>query len=85
LAQRRKIAEWALEASPETREEVLREGAQAGHLAEARSSLRHVLAARGLAPSTEDDARIDACADLDTLHRWIDQAVVAPSIAGALR
>jgi hypothetical protein len=89
LAQRRKIAKWALEASPETREEVFSEGAQAGEqagrLAEARSSLRHVLAARGLAPSTEDEARIDACTDLDTLHRWIDQAVVAPSVAGALR
>jgi hypothetical protein len=52
---------------------------------EARSSLRHVLALRGLAPSAEEEARIDACGDLDILRRWHDQAVVVASAAEALQ
>jgi hypothetical protein len=75
------IAEWAVEASPEMREELIEEG----RLEEARSSLRHVLALRWLALSAEQEARIDACGDLDTLRRWHDQAVVVASAAAALR
>jgi hypothetical protein len=80
-ARQRMIAEWAIEASPETRERLVSEGRVEGLLQEARSSLRHVLALRRLVLSAEDEARIDACADLDTLHRWHDQAVVATSAA----
>jgi hypothetical protein len=43
-----------------------------------------VLARRELSLSTEDEARIEACADLATLERWHDQAVVASSGAEAL-
>ena len=75
------IAEWAVESSPETRDKLVVEG----RVEEARSSLRHVLALRGLALSAEHEGRIDACDDLDTLRRWHDQAVVVASAAEALQ
>jgi hypothetical protein len=81
LARRRMFLEWMLEAVPERREELVHEG----ELKAERSSLRRVLTARGIALSAEDDARIDACTDLDTLGRWIDQAAVAASVVEALR
>jgi len=80
-ARQRMIAEWALEASPETREKLVDET----RLQDARASLRRVLAVRGLPPSAEDEARIDACADLDILLRWLDQAILAAGVAEALR
>src|SRR5262249_36753701 len=80
-ARQRMIAEWAVESSPEMREQLVGEG----RLEEARSSLRHVLALRRLALSAEEEARIDACGELDTLRRWHDQAVVVASAAEALR
>jgi hypothetical protein len=52
---------------------------------EARSALRRVLAHRKLALSAAEEARIDACADLPTLERWLVQAVEAPSAAEALQ
>ena len=84
-ARQRMIAEWAVESSPETREKLVGEGRLEGRLEEARSSLRHVLALRRLALSTEDEARVEVCADLDTLRRWHDQAVVAATASDALR
>jgi hypothetical protein len=80
-ARQRMIAEWAVESSPEMREQLVGEG----RLEEARSSLRRVLALRRIALSAEDEARVDACGDLDTLRRWHDQAVVVASAAEALR
>jgi hypothetical protein len=80
-ARQRMIAEWAVESSPEMREKLI----DAGRMEEARSSLRHVLALRRLAMSAEEEARIDACGDLDTLRRWHDQAVVVASAAEALQ
>src|SRR5512140_1503442 len=82
-ARQRMIAEWAVESSPEMRDKLVgegrtegrTEGRMEGRMEEARSSLRHVLALRGLATSAEQEARIDACDDLDTLRRWHDQAV----------
>jgi hypothetical protein len=85
LARRQMFLGWLLEASPETREKLVGEGRLEGRLEEARTSLRHMLALRRLAPSAEDDARIDACTDLDILRRWHDQAVVAASAVEALR
>lgn len=55
-----------------------------GRLTEARAALRRVLARRQLTPSKDDDARIDACADLSTLERWLDRAVTAVSASDAL-
>ena len=40
---------------------------------------------RGLALAAGDEARLDACDALDTLERWLDQAVVAANAAEALR
>ena len=54
-------------------------------VAEARSALRRVLARRKLALSIADETRINACADLPTLERWLEQAVEAPSAAEALQ
>jgi len=55
-----------------------------GRLTEARAALRRVLARRQLAPSRDDDARIEACTDLPTLERWLDLAVTAASASDAL-
>ena len=87
------IAEWAVESSPEMRDKLIGEGRTErrmegcieGRMEEVRSSLRHVLALRGLALSAEEEARIDAGGDLDTLRRWHDQAVVVASAAEALQ
>jgi Uma2 family endonuclease len=56
-----------------------------GRVLEARTALRRVLSRRGLAPGAADEARIDGCADLAALQRWLDAAIVAPSAADALR
>jgi hypothetical protein len=80
-ARQRMIAEWALEATPELREEAVHEG----EVRQARAALRDVLEARQLPLGADDETRIDACADPATLRRWIKQAVVAPTAAEALR
>ena len=54
-------------------------------LTEARAALRSVLTKRGLAPSAEDEAKIDGCTRTATLRRWHDQAIDATSVAEALR
>jgi hypothetical protein len=56
-----------------------------GQLTHARAALRRVLARRGLTLTTAETARIEDCADLATLDRWLDEAVVAPSAADALQ
>jgi len=53
-------------------------------LHQARAYLRRVLARRGLLPNADDEARIDACTTLATLEHWLDEAVVASSVADAL-
>ncbi len=58
--------------------------AKRGQLLHARSALCRVLAARKLAPSPADAAAIDACADLAPLDRWLEGALVAPTVAAAL-
>ena len=55
-----------------------------GRLAEARNAVRRVLARRKLRISTSENDRIDTCANLETLERWLDNAVDAPSTAHAL-
>lgn len=63
------------------RKEGRKEGRQKGRLAEARAILRRILARRGLEVAATDEARIDACTTLATLEHWIEEAVVAPSVA----
>ena len=84
-ARQRMIAEWAVEAFPEMREKLVGECHLEGRLQEARYGLRRVLAVRRIALSAEDEARVDACGDPDTLRRWLHQAVVVASAAEALR
>lgn len=78
---KRRAVRIFMETTPEVRDELVDEG----RLGEAREGLRRVLAKRKLVPSPEDEARIAACADVVTLHRWHDQAIDAPSAAEALR
>ncbi len=63
----------------------LKKGREQGRQEEERGSLRRVLALRKLPLSAEQEQQIDACADLATLRRWLDQAVFAHSTAEALR
>lgn len=56
-----------------------------GELAATRDMLRRILTRRGLAITPDQEARIAACADLPTLQRWSDAAIVAPSADEALR
>jgi hypothetical protein len=83
-ARRQKIARALLKMSPEVKQELIDEGRQEGRQEVARAALRSVLAVRLLTPSQEDDARIEARADLPTLRRWYIQAVTAPTVAEAL-
>jgi hypothetical protein len=60
-------------------------GYERGRIEEERATLRRVLALRKLGLKAEGEARIDACADLATLQRWLDQAVLAASADEALQ
>jgi hypothetical protein len=84
-ARRHMILTRFLEVLPEAREKLIQEGRQEGRLEEARKSLRRVLGARGFSLAADDQARIDTCEVTDILERWLDQAVVASSVADALR
>ena len=91
-ARQKHVARVLLDMDPELRAEVgskaheegLEKGVDQGRLLGERAALRRVLARRELSLSPEDEARIEACADLATLERWLDQAVVASSAAEAL-
>jgi hypothetical protein len=61
------------------------QGLEQGRREEERSTLRRVLAVRKLGLSGPQEQQIDACADLATLRRWLDQAILAESAAEALR
>jgi hypothetical protein len=100
-ARRQEILEALLAASPQTQQRLIDQGLEKGletglkkgletgrlegQLTEARKALRRVLAGRQLTPSPADSTRIEACSDLATLERWLDQAVTARSAADALR
>ncbi|WP_437934681.1 hypothetical protein [Sorangium sp. So ce341] len=43
-----------------------------------------MLARRGFAPTAAMETQIDACSELDTLHRWLDQAMTADTAEEAL-
>jgi hypothetical protein len=77
-ARQRMIAEWALEASPEMREKLIVEGVvegkREGVIEGKRDALLKILAARGLSPSDEARATIEACTDAALLDQWIVQA-----------
>ncbi|MDC0744363.1 Uma2 family endonuclease [Polyangium mundeleinium] len=76
----------SLEAVREVGREVGREeGERTGQLAHARAVLRRQLGKRGMTLDAAQDARIDRMADLATLDRWLDQALVAKTTDEALR
>jgi hypothetical protein len=66
-------------------EDLVKFGEDRGAMKAGRSALRRVLKLRNLVLGPEDEAKIDACTDLDTLERWLDQAVLAESVAEALQ
>ena len=99
-ARRQHILEVLLESSPQTQAQLIDKGRLEGRLegqlegrlegrleglAEARAALRRVLMHRQLTPSKDEDARIEACADLATLGRWQDRAFTALSVSDALQ
>ena len=84
-ARQQEILAVLLEANPRTRQQLIDEGRLEGRLAEARAALRRVLLHRQLTPSTDEDARIEACTDLATLERWNEQAFTAASVSDALK
>jgi hypothetical protein len=65
-------------------EKLVEKGRDEGRLTQARAAVRRVLAARKLARSPADEARIDACTDLATLEQWLDLALAAQNVAEAL-
>jgi hypothetical protein len=81
-AYRQYVIEAVLEASPEITQEIIARLER--RMNEARAALHRVLARRQLVPSKDDDARIEACADLATLARWLDQTITAVTVAEAL-
>ncbi len=85
LENREQIARGLVKVFPKLREEMLDEGVKAGQLGEARRSVLRVLVRRGLAVSAEQQARVEACSDLDLLERWLDLAITAASADEALR
>jgi hypothetical protein len=60
-------------------------GYERGRLEEERATLRRVLALRKLGLTADGEARINACMDLATLQRWLDQAVLAATADEALQ
>jgi hypothetical protein len=91
-ARRQHILNAMLEMDPKTRQKLEekgrlegeKKGRLEGELTNARDALRRVLLRRQLSPSEDDDARIEACNDLATLDRWLDQAVTAANVSDAL-
>lgn len=79
-ARRQRILDFLLETSPQKKQQLRQEG----RLTEARAALRRVLVGRPLTPSQDDDARIDACTELETLERWLDRAITATRVSDAL-
>jgi hypothetical protein len=60
------------------------EGREEGRVTQARAALRRVLARRGLVPTSDEEARIDACTSTDVLERWHDRAIDAETVAAVL-
>jgi hypothetical protein len=87
-ARRQHILQILLEESPQTQQQLIDKGIEQGRLegrlTEARAVLRRVLVRRELAPSKDDDARIEACTDSAILERWLDRAITAASVSDVL-
>jgi hypothetical protein len=66
------------------REEAHLAGLGEGKVEEARRAVLRVLTRRGLVVSLEQQAQVEACGDLATLERWLDQAITAANTDDAL-
>jgi hypothetical protein len=87
-ARRQRILHALLEDSPQVRQALMSTGIEKGiekGLIAARSMLRGVLDRRNLPLTPDQEARIEKCADFDTLRRWVEQAVTAATAAAALQ
>jgi hypothetical protein len=67
------------------RREGVQEGEQRGEQKALRGSIRRVLRKRGLALSSQDEARLEGCQDVEPLERWLDQSLSASTTSEALR
>ncbi len=65
-------------------ESAVESAVEMGALREARDAVRRILQLRMLDVRSEQVAKIEACMNLDTLHRWHDRAVTAVSADEAL-
>ncbi|WP_437904977.1 hypothetical protein WME95_42415 [Sorangium sp. So ce327] len=83
-AREREILQALLGANPDVQQKLVEKGIERGRLSEARTALRRVLAQRQLALRPEEDARIEGCAELEVLERWLERAVTATTAAEAL-
>ena len=87
-ARRQHILEVLLGQDSKMRQQLIDTGIEKGllegRLTATRASLRRVLARRQLTTSSDDDMRIDACTDLATLERWLDQAITSGGVAEVL-
>ena len=61
--------------------EGLREGKIEGKIEGTRDALLRLVARAGIALSEDDRARVQACTDLTTLDRWIDNVLGAKTAA----
>jgi hypothetical protein len=84
LARRRDIFWTFLRLDPGLREELREEFTREDRAIAAQRILLRILSRKGLSLGSDDRARIDACEDVTTLERWIEQAVTAASLAEAL-
>jgi hypothetical protein len=84
-ARRRETVRRELARMSDLRNELIEEGIEKGRLEEARAMLRRFLAARRLVLGADDEARIEACTELDVIERWGEQAAFATTTAEALR
>lgn len=63
----------------------LEKGLEQGRAEGLRAAIRSVLDRRALPLSAAASATLDACSDLPTLQRWLDDAVLATSADDVLR
>jgi hypothetical protein len=83
-ARRQYILDFLLKQDPKTRQQLIDTGRVEGQLNATRAFLRQQLSHRKLAPTKDEEARIDACIDLPTLERWLERAVTAVRVLDVL-
>ena len=75
-------------ARQQAREQARQEGRQEGRqevLRAMRAALSELLRQRGWVPGSQEQERLEGCEELETLQRWLVQAMSATSVSDALR